>query len=85
MSALLTVLDRIPRLRILERDDVAVRAVARTAVLRVPVEVEAVIDEGRGRIDLRVSTPLALRQRSSSRAYALELLQRIEEQLRSAR
>ncbi len=85
MQALLAVLARSPRLRILERDDVAIHAIARTAVLRVPVDVEIVIDEGRGRIDLRVSTPLALRERSSSRVYALGLLERIEEQLRSMR
>lgn len=70
-------------MRILERDDVAVHAVARSAVLRIPVDVEAVIDEGRGRLDLRVSTPLALRERSSSRTFAAELLQRIETELRA--
>lgn len=84
MHALLSVLGRTPRMRILERDDVGVHAVARTAVLRIPVDVEAVIDDVRGRLHLRVSTPLALRERSSSRAYAIELLQRVEDELRTA-
>jgi uncharacterized protein (DUF1499 family) len=85
MRALLNVLGRTPRLRILERDDVAVHAIARTAILRVPVDLEAIVDEARGRLDLRVSTRLALRERSSSRVYALELMQRIEAELRAVR
>ncbi len=85
MRALLSVLGRTPRLRILERDDVAVHAIARTAILRVPVDLEAIVDEARGRLDLRVSTRLALRERSSSRVYALELMQRIEAELRAVR
>ncbi len=85
MRALLNVLGRTPRLRILERDDVAVHAIARTAILRVPVDLEAIVDEARGRLDLRVSTRRALRERSSSRVYALELMQRIEAELRAVR
>jgi len=85
IHALLTVLARTPRVRILERDDVIVHAVARTAVLRLPIDIEVVVDERRGRIDLRVSTMLALRERSGSRAYATGLLRSLEAELRAGR
>jgi uncharacterized protein (DUF1499 family) len=85
MRAVLAVLARTPRLRVLERDDVAVHAVVRSRVLRLPLDLEIVVDESRGRIDLRASTPVALRARSSSRSRALELLELIEIEIRSTR
>jgi uncharacterized protein (DUF1499 family) len=85
MRAVLAVLARTPRLRVLERDDVSVHALVRSPVLRVALDIEIVVDEGRGRIDLRASTPFALRDRARSRTRALELLTRIEDELRSIR
>ena len=85
MSALLTVLARMPRLRVLERDDVAVHAVTRTSVLRVPMDLELAVDEAGGRLDLRASTPFALREQASSRARAIALLKQIETELRAMR
>jgi uncharacterized protein (DUF1499 family) len=85
MRAVLVVLARTPRLRVLERDGISVHALARSPVLRVPFDLDIVVDEARGRIDLRASTPFALRERSRSRSRALELLSRIEAELRSSR
>jgi len=85
MQAVLAVLARLPRVHVLERDAVAVHAVMRTALLRIPTDLELVVDEGRGRLDLRASTPFAVRERASSRAVALDLLQRFEVELRSMR
>jgi len=85
MRAVLAVLARTPRLRVLERDDVSVHALARSPVLRVPLDLDIVVDEARGRIDLRASTPFAVRDRARSRTRALELLARIEDELRSIR
>jgi uncharacterized protein (DUF1499 family) len=85
MRAVLTVLTRVPRLRVLERDDVSVHALGRSPVLRVPLDLDIVVDEVRGRIDLRASVPFALRERAGSRARALELLSSIEAELRSTR
>ena len=83
MRAVLAVLFRTPRLRVLERDDVAVHAVVRTPILRVPFDIELIVDEGRGRIDLRMSSSVALRESSGSRARATELLRNIETELRA--
>lgn len=85
MRAVLIVLTRLPRLRVLERDDVSVHALGRSPVLRVPLDLEIVVDEDRGRIDLRASTPFALRERARSRTRALELLSSIETELRATR
>jgi len=85
MRAVLAVLARIPRVHVLERDAVSVHAIMRTPVLRVATDLELIVDEGRGRLDLRASTPFAVRERASSRARALELLRRLEIELRTAR
>jgi uncharacterized protein (DUF1499 family) len=82
LRAVLRVLARQSRVRILERDDVSVHAVVRSAVLRVPLDLDVVIDEAGGRIHLRASTPFALRERSLSRTRAEALLRAIERELR---
>jgi uncharacterized protein (DUF1499 family) len=84
MRAVLAALAGVPRLRILERDAVGVHAVARSAVLRVPLDLEVRVDATAGAIHLRAATPVALRERSSARTRATELLLRIERELRSA-
>jgi uncharacterized protein (DUF1499 family) len=85
MRAVLAVLTRTPRLRVLERDGVSVHAIVRSPVLRVPLDLDVVVDEARGRIDLRASTPFALRDRARSRTRAMMLLDRIEVELRASR
>jgi len=82
-DAVLQVLDATPRLRVLERDDVSVHAVARSTWLRIPSDIELRIDGSAGIVHLRVATPLALRGRSHPRARALDLLARIEVALRA--
>lgn len=79
-SAVLTALGRIPRLRVLERDDRSVHAVVRSAWLRVPTDIELRIDVAA--VHLRVSTPFALRERSGARSLATALLGRVEAELR---
>jgi len=83
MRRVLRALERVPRLRVLERDAVAVHAVARSAWLRVPLDIEVRVDGERARIDLRVATRLALRERARSRTRAEELLALIEAELRA--
>lgn len=78
LRAVLTALDRTPRARVLERDDVAVHAVIRSAWLRVPSDVEVRIDVAAGHVHLRVATPLAWRARSHPRARAEVLLAAID-------
>jgi len=84
MRAVLAVLGRTSRLRILERDDVTVHAVVRTPILRIAMDLDVVVDAARGRIDLRAATPFALSERSSSRTWALELLGRVEAEIRAS-
>jgi len=84
LQAVLRVLGRLPRLRILERDDISVHAVMRSSVLRVPLDIDVVVDAVGGRIHLRAWTPLALRERAASRPRALELMRTIERELRQA-
>jgi len=83
LRAVLRVLARQPRLRVLERDEVSVHAVARSAVLRVPLDLDVVIDSAGGRLHLRASTPLALRERATVRTRATELLSLFDAELRS--
>ena len=83
MAAVLRVLARLPRMRVLERDDVSVHAVTRSAWLRVPTDLELRIDDTAGLVHLRVGTLLALRERARSRTRALELLHLIERELRA--
>lgn len=83
-SAVLAALGRTPRVRILERDDVSVHAVGRTPWLRVPIDVELRIDGAGGLVHLRVSTPIAPRGRARTRAYALELMARVEAAIRAS-
>jgi uncharacterized protein (DUF1499 family) len=85
MRAVLVVLGRIPRLHVLERDDVSVHAVVRSPVRSVSLDLDIVVDGSRGRIDLRAATPFAIRERARSRARANDLLARIEAELRSTR
>jgi uncharacterized protein (DUF1499 family) len=84
LRAVLSVLGRVPRLQVLERDDESVHAVVRSPIMRVPLDLDIVVDGARGRIDLRASTPFALRERSRSRTRAVELLARIEVELRAS-
>jgi uncharacterized protein (DUF1499 family) len=83
-SVVLDVLGRTPRLRILERDDSSVHAVIRSAWLRVPIDVELRIDAAAGLVHLRVSTPLALRERARPRSLSRDLLARFETAIRAA-
>lgn len=78
--AVLTALGRVPRLRILERDETSVHAVIRSPWLRVPTDVEVRIE--RTVVHLRVATRFALRDRSRARARATDLLGRMEAELR---
>ena len=82
IRAVLAALGRVPRLRILERDDASVHAVVRSVWIRVPMDVDVRVDATAGLVHLRASTPLALRERSQSRARALELLALIDRELR---
>ena len=83
IGAVLAALGRVPRLRILERDAVSVHAVVRSAWLRLPTDLELRVDAAAGLIHLRASTLLALRERSSVRAHALDVLARIDRELRA--
>lgn len=83
MGAVLAVLGRVSRLRILERDAVSVHAVVRSAWLRVPTDLELRIDAAAGLVHVRASTLLALREQSSPRVRALELMSLIDRELRS--
>ena len=83
-GAILRVLAATPRTRVLERDDVSVHAVVRSAWLRVPTDVELRIDAAVGVVHLRLATPLAVRARSHPRVRAHELLARIEAAVRAA-
>lgn len=84
LRAVLTVLARTPRARVLERDDVAVHAVIRSAWLRVPSDVEIRIDVPAGLVHLRVATPLVWRARSHPRGRAELLLDAIDRAVRAA-
>ena len=83
IGAVLAALGRVPRLRILERDAVSVHAVVRSAWLRLPTDLELRVDATEGLVHLRASTLIALRERSSSRSRALELLALIDRELRA--
>ena len=82
LAAVLRVLGRLPGSRVLERDDHYVHAVVRSPVLRVPLDLALVIDAQHGRLDLRASTPFALRERSQVRPRAHALLDAIAHELR---
>jgi uncharacterized protein (DUF1499 family) len=84
IRAVLAALGRLPRVRVLERDLRSVHAVGRSAILRVPLDLEVRIhgEVGSGHVHLRVSTPLALRRRARSRTRAAEILELIERELR---
>jgi uncharacterized protein (DUF1499 family) len=84
MDAVLAVISRIPRSRLLERDAVAVHAVIRSRWLRVPLDLEVRVDADAGLVHLRAATPFALRERSRSRVRAGELLRLVERELRRA-
>lgn len=88
LRAVLAVLARVPRARVLERDDAWVHAVIRSSVLRVPLDLEVVVAPGTdGRssdLHLRATTPFALRERSTSRSRALQLLDLIDRELRAS-
>jgi uncharacterized protein (DUF1499 family) len=88
LRAVLTVLARVPRARVLERDDASVHAVIRSAVLRVPLDLEIVVAPGSegssSDLHLRAATPLALRERSTSRVRAQQLLDLIDRELRAS-
>lgn len=83
-ETILRVLAATPRARVLERDDVSVHAVVRSAWLRVPTDVELRIDAAAGLVHLRLATPLAVRARSHPRERAHDLLARIEAAVRAA-
>lgn len=87
VRAVLAVLARIPRLQVLERDEASVHAVTRSALLRIPLDLEITVERGtdgsHGWLHLRAWTPLALRERSHARARALELLSLVDSELRS--
>jgi len=85
MEAVRGVLARTPRVRILERDDLAIHAVARTSVLRITRDIDMVVDEAAALLHLRVATAISIRERSGSRPYAIGLLQQVERELRSMR
>jgi uncharacterized protein (DUF1499 family) len=83
MDAVLSALGRVPRLKVLERDAVAVHAVVRSRWLRVRDDIEVRVDVAAGLVHLRVSTPFAVRQRWRARARAEDLLALMERELRA--
>lgn len=86
LRAVLTVLTRIPRTQILERDELSVHAIVRSPVLRIPLDVEfmlvAGVGDAPGLVHLRASTPVAVRERATSRVRARQLLALVERELR---
>lgn len=92
LRAVLAVLARMARLQVLERDERSVHAVARSALLRIPLDLELVVERAKdahgtdgthGWLHLRASTPLALRERSQARTRAVELFALIDRELRA--
>lgn len=84
MRSVLAVLARIPRMHVLERDDRLVHAVVASRILRIPLDLEIIVDPDRGRVDLRAYRAFAVLERSRSRALATGLLQLIEDEIRWA-
>lgn len=82
IAAVLAVLARIPRLRILERDAASVHATVRSRWLRVPTDLELRVDPVAGLIHLRAATPFVFRERSHCRVLAIEVLALIDRELR---
>lgn len=81
-AAVLAVLARSSRLRVLERDDASVHAVERSAWLRIPTDIEIRIDGPAGLLHLTMTVPLVLGQRSHPRVRGTQLLARIGVELR---
>lgn len=86
LRAVLAVLERTPRARVLERDDTSVHAVIRSPVLRLALDLDLIVagavDGASGTVHLRASTPVALRERSHPGVRARQLLRSIERELR---
>ena len=80
--AVLRVLERSASMRILERDPHSVHAVVVSRLLRVHTDVDVRLDVAAGLVHVRVSAPRLMRGRTTSRAQALDLLARIDQEIR---
>jgi uncharacterized protein (DUF1499 family) len=82
MGAVLRALRSIPGLHVLERDDVYIHAVARSALLRLPSDVELLADHEAGLLHVRASSRYGRSDLGANRRRAQELLDAIEAELR---
>jgi uncharacterized protein (DUF1499 family) len=82
MSAVLTSIRRTAGLRVLERDDEYVHAVARSTILRLPSDVELLADMGAGLLHVRASSRYGRSDLGANRRRAEELLAAVEDELR---
>jgi uncharacterized protein (DUF1499 family) len=82
MAAVLKALRRTPGLRILERDDSYVHAVARSRILRLPSDVELLADLTEGLLHVRASSRYGRSDLGANRRRAQELLEAVEVELR---
>jgi uncharacterized protein (DUF1499 family) len=81
-AAVLRVIDRTPGLRILERDDHYVHALARSAVMRLPSDVELLADLDVGLLHVRASSRFGRSDLGANRRRAVALLAAVEGELR---
>lgn len=82
MSAVLASIRRMPGLRVLERDDEYVHALARSTILRLPSDVELLADMGAGLLHVRASSRYGRSDLGANRRRAEELLEAVEAELR---
>jgi uncharacterized protein (DUF1499 family) len=82
ISAVLRVIARTRGLRVLERDDHYVHAVAHSRVLRLPSDVELVADNDAGLLHVRAASRYGRSDLGANRRRAQTLLEDIERELR---
>jgi uncharacterized protein (DUF1499 family) len=82
MAAVLVAVRRVPGLRVLERDDEYVHAIARSTVLRLPSDVELLADQRTGLLHVRASSRYGRSDLGANRRRATELLAAVEDVLR---
>jgi uncharacterized protein (DUF1499 family) len=82
MAAVLIAIRRRSGLRVLERDDEYVHAVARSAILRLPSDVELLVDMSAGLLHVRASSRYGRSDLGANRRRAEELLAAVEDELR---
>jgi uncharacterized protein (DUF1499 family) len=82
MTAVLRAVERTPGLRVLERDDHYLHAVARGRMLPLPSDVELVADVAAGLLQIRAASRFGRSDLGSNRRRAQALLDDIERLLR---